>query len=414
MNKRRVQTAARSRKEPNPFSIPPDEKIFTFKEEEKARKVEERKRNSKLKIWEKNKPSREGKLRAICDTDIQMADIIINEEFHKQQKFQDSGIESIPVDTQKNKENKHDLLQRNKNIFLVAQMLAIKQDEIQKLEDFQDLRDEGLKFSESHLNQDIKQFIEFFKENREKSNTAVKQAEKQSKIKQEKLNLKKEINAKYQEYVSEITKNIEKLKIYSGYRDFLMEIHSRRQLDLRGDNETDDVPSKQTSKPFNFYPKAKQKLGEMPDIPIEPNLKELIENEDTFKDKLEANLLDEDFFTALEEKNLFLIQQLQNLESKEKQSVDVRRNFLREVDELEARQEEIEIHLEKAQSDYNLLFVDEEIPGLHDGPLDVKKFIQEDSSPTSHPAEHGMSSSKFTLDDLTSKVAEIYKRIGLK
>ena len=65
MNKRRVKTAAGKRRAPNPFSIPPDEKIFTFKEEEKARKREERKRNSKLKIWEKNRPEREGKLRAI-------------------------------------------------------------------------------------------------------------------------------------------------------------------------------------------------------------------------------------------------------------------------------------------------------------------------------------------------------------
>jgi hypothetical protein len=31
--------------EDNPFRIPPDEKIFSFKEEEKERKLEERERN---------------------------------------------------------------------------------------------------------------------------------------------------------------------------------------------------------------------------------------------------------------------------------------------------------------------------------------------------------------------------------
>jgi hypothetical protein len=31
--------------ESNPFRIPPDEKIFTFKEEEKDRKIEDRERN---------------------------------------------------------------------------------------------------------------------------------------------------------------------------------------------------------------------------------------------------------------------------------------------------------------------------------------------------------------------------------
>ena len=36
--------------ETNPFKVPPDEKIFTFKEEEKERKVEEKEKNKNLKI----------------------------------------------------------------------------------------------------------------------------------------------------------------------------------------------------------------------------------------------------------------------------------------------------------------------------------------------------------------------------
>lgn len=46
-------SAKGGRNEINPFRIPPDSKIFTFKEEEKAKKQEERKKNSKLKAWEK-------------------------------------------------------------------------------------------------------------------------------------------------------------------------------------------------------------------------------------------------------------------------------------------------------------------------------------------------------------------------
>lgn len=62
----------------NPFRIPPDEKIFTFKEEEKERKVEEREKNKQLKIWEKNRPTREGCLRKIGETDIEPSAIAIN------------------------------------------------------------------------------------------------------------------------------------------------------------------------------------------------------------------------------------------------------------------------------------------------------------------------------------------------
>jgi hypothetical protein len=155
--------------EANPFRIPSDSKIFTFRDEERAKKQEERKFNSKLKAWEKNKPERSGILRAIRDTDIEFNDVSINEDFAKQQKTNNISFDRIPVDTQKKKETRHDLLNRNKNIFLIAQMLSIKHDEIQKLEDFQTLRSEGLKFYENNLNTDIKQFVDYFKDNREQA-----------------------------------------------------------------------------------------------------------------------------------------------------------------------------------------------------------------------------------------------------
>ena len=51
-------------------------------------------------------------------------------------------------------------------------MLSIKQNEIQKLEDFQTLRSEGLKFYQNNLNTDIKEFVEYFKNNREQARQA--------------------------------------------------------------------------------------------------------------------------------------------------------------------------------------------------------------------------------------------------
>jgi hypothetical protein len=64
--------------ESNPFRIPADEKIFTFKEEEKERKIDDREKNKNLKIWEKNRPTREGCLRKICETDIEPSALAIN------------------------------------------------------------------------------------------------------------------------------------------------------------------------------------------------------------------------------------------------------------------------------------------------------------------------------------------------
>lgn len=50
-------------------------------------------------------------------------------------------------------------------MFLVLKMLNIKNKEIAKLIEYSNLRQEGLRYSESLLNNDIKNFVEFFKMN---------------------------------------------------------------------------------------------------------------------------------------------------------------------------------------------------------------------------------------------------------
>lgn len=70
-------------KEENPFAFPPDEKIFTFKEEEKQRRADDREKNMSLKIWEKNRPIREGCLRKLCETDIEPSALAINTKVQK-------------------------------------------------------------------------------------------------------------------------------------------------------------------------------------------------------------------------------------------------------------------------------------------------------------------------------------------
>ena len=62
----------------NPFKLPSDELIFSFKDTEKDRKIIEREKNKQLRIWEKNRPTREGCLRRICETDIEATQLAIN------------------------------------------------------------------------------------------------------------------------------------------------------------------------------------------------------------------------------------------------------------------------------------------------------------------------------------------------
>ena len=64
--------------EDNPYRAPDDEEIFHFKDKEKIRKAQDRAQSRKLKIWEKNRPAREGCLRKLCEKDIETADLAIN------------------------------------------------------------------------------------------------------------------------------------------------------------------------------------------------------------------------------------------------------------------------------------------------------------------------------------------------
>ena len=64
--------------EQNPFAQPSDALIFSFKESERDRKIIEREKNKQLKVWEKNRPTREGCLRKICETDIEPTQLAIN------------------------------------------------------------------------------------------------------------------------------------------------------------------------------------------------------------------------------------------------------------------------------------------------------------------------------------------------
>ena len=105
--------------ESNPFRIPPDEKIFSFKEEEKDRKNDEREKNKSLKIWEKNRPIREGCLRKICETDIEPSGIAINPKVQKKINVGEAAGFTIPIERPKNKENRYKLIDKKREMFLV-------------------------------------------------------------------------------------------------------------------------------------------------------------------------------------------------------------------------------------------------------------------------------------------------------
>lgn len=124
----------------NPFKDPGDDRIFTFKDEERARKERERLQNKKLKIWEKNRPTREGCLRKLCETDIEPAALAINPDITDKINVAEAAGFSVPVERPKNRENRWDLIKKKREMFLVQMLLEKKDKEIERLANFNEMR----------------------------------------------------------------------------------------------------------------------------------------------------------------------------------------------------------------------------------------------------------------------------------
>ena len=146
----------------NPFTDPGDDEIFTFKDKERIRKERERMTNKKLKIWEKNRPAREGCLRKLCETDIEPAALAINPDITDKINVAEAAGFNVPVERPKNRENRWDLIKKKREMFLVQMLLEKKDKEIDRLANFNEMRQVGLVCSEEMLETDTQSFLEFF------------------------------------------------------------------------------------------------------------------------------------------------------------------------------------------------------------------------------------------------------------
>ena len=180
----------------NPFKLPSDELIFSFKESEKNRKLIEREKNKQLKIWEKNRPTREGCLRKICETDIEPTQLAINPKVSSKVNVAEAAGYTVPIERPKNRENRYRLIEKKREMFLVQQMLETKRDEIERLNEHASLREDGLICSENMLESDTKSFLKFFSEIKDKTNKASKELEDKRRKKQDSSNKLREVTEK--------------------------------------------------------------------------------------------------------------------------------------------------------------------------------------------------------------------------
>ncbi len=73
-----MKNASTETENDNHFKKPSDDMICTFKNDMKNERQSKRENEKSLRVWEKNRPMREGCLRKLCETEIEPSALAIN------------------------------------------------------------------------------------------------------------------------------------------------------------------------------------------------------------------------------------------------------------------------------------------------------------------------------------------------
>ena len=119
------------------------------------------------------------------------------------------------------KENMSDFIAKKRDMFLIQMSLDTKRSEIQKLEEKAQMKEDALKKSEMMLEEDAMRFDAFLKENDRKAHDALKRADLETKEKQEKVLEIKKLNAEISKVENEMSKYEEQLLACMKYKEFL-------------------------------------------------------------------------------------------------------------------------------------------------------------------------------------------------
>ncbi|KAJ8598195.1 hypothetical protein CTAYLR_005519 [Chrysophaeum taylorii] len=224
--------AAAAKDNYNPFALPSDEEVFRMRDEEKKRRALEREAARKLPVWKKTvrgKPIA-GSARLKTTTILDGGGGGEEEEKNKKpvskvvRQTRDLVAEArsaVANERRQEKENMADFIAKKREMFLVQMSLDTKREEISKLEEKARTKEEALKKSEQMLEEDAIRFDTFLKENDKKAHEAIKRAEKETRLKTDKVQEIKRLNQQIQMVSSDMSKHKEALEDCLKYKDFL-------------------------------------------------------------------------------------------------------------------------------------------------------------------------------------------------
>lgn len=207
---------AETQPESNPFRLPADDQIFRMREEEKKKRLEAKEMNDKLKIWDKKKSK-------TISNSVRIKELLGEETVQGLGDLTNADGKQKPGmgNRRQEKENMAEFIAKKREMFLVQMSLDTKREEIRKLEEKAQMKEEALQRSEQMLEEDAMRFDAFLKENDKKAHDAIKRAEEETKKKQEKTQEIKRLTQQIQALTSEMSKHKELLEDCLRYKAFL-------------------------------------------------------------------------------------------------------------------------------------------------------------------------------------------------
>nr|XP_033781711.1 cilia- and flagella-associated protein 100 isoform X2 [Geotrypetes seraphini] len=215
--------------EKNPFRMPSDVDFFVFRDQEKEKRQAELEVQKSLKIHEK--------------TTLMKAKLGgVRKEAHKENREEDESSRSKETrqDTESpddsvwrldvtkasplEKESLLEYTKKKREMFLLQYALFVKRNEIQQMETTAVNEETKLEKAEQFLEEDASTFDEFLKENDRCSVDAIKIADKETKLKMDKVAEIRKLSAQVMSIKSDISRHEEILQEYILYQEFLFKL----------------------------------------------------------------------------------------------------------------------------------------------------------------------------------------------
>merc|ERR1719183_515976 len=143
----------------------------------------------------------------------------------------------LEAEVRRDQENILDFVEKKREMFLVQMSLDVKNAEIKKLDEKAKQKDEALKKSQQMLDEDVSRFDAFLQNNDQKAHKAMKDAEEETKKKQDRLQRIKHLKSQLSAIQSEIAKHREQKEECMKYKAFLEKLTPQDWKDQKAEDK---------------------------------------------------------------------------------------------------------------------------------------------------------------------------------